>query len=176
MDVVRGAWWLKVVDLTCQKPHMHKTSCSHKKSLWKEKSLQNTRNTRTKRSKRMQEKKGNQQTAATLECSTRCSRKSVRTSNVQCILKMASSLLHTKPWANRQPTNHARGHVPCKVYRGPMSVLLCVSFLFPEEAGLRECLSQDRRSRARTLPTQLPGIKDTTLTSPALHLTCGTPR
>ena len=32
---------------------------------------------------------------------------------------------------------HARGHVPCKVYRGSKSVLMCVSFLFPDEDGLR---------------------------------------
>ena len=41
-----------------------------------------------------------------------------------------------KPWANRQSTNHARCHVPCKVYRGSQTVLMRV-------------LSQDRRERFR---------------------------
>ena len=66
--------------------------------------------------------------------------------------------LNTKPWANRQPTNHARGHVPCKAYRWSKSVRMCVPFY---EAGLRECLYQDRRGRARTLPTHLPGPTNT---------------
>ena len=43
-----------------------------------------------------------------------------------------------KPSANRQPTTHARVLVPCKVYRGSKCVQMCVSFLFPDEAGLRE--------------------------------------
>ena len=33
-----------------------------------------------------------------------------------------------KPGANRQPTDHARGHGPCKVYQGSKSVMMCMSF------------------------------------------------
>ena len=51
-----------------------------------------------------------------------------------------------------------------------------VSFLSFDEAGLRECLSQDRRGRARTLPTHLPGPDVATPTALALHPTCGRPR
>ena len=58
--------------------------------------------------------------------------------------------LHTNP------TNHALGQLPCKVHRGPLSALMCGPFLFTEEAGLRECLSQDRRGRAQALPTSTP--------------------
>ena len=61
----------------------------------------------------------------------------------------ACSWRHSQPIVNLGPTTNppTTRAVTCraKVYRGPMSVLLCVSFLFPDEAGLRECLSQDRR-------------------------------
>ena len=80
-----------------------------------------------------------------------------------------------KPWANRKPTNHARGHMPYKMHRGSKTVLMCLLFS-PDEAGLRECLSQDRRSRARTLPTHLPSTNDATLTALALHPSRGRPR
>ena len=40
--------------------------------------------------------------------------------HMSCMTSRAKS--KHKPWANRQPTNHARGHVPCKVYRGSKSV------------------------------------------------------
>ena len=53
---------------------------------------------------------------------------------------------------------------------------MCVSFLFLDEAGLCECLSQNRRGRARMLPTHLPGTDDVTLAALALHSTRGTPR
>ena len=36
-------------------------------------------------------------------------------------------------------------------------------FSFPDDAGLRECLSQDWRGRARTLLTFLPCTDDATL-------------
>ena len=81
------------------------------------------------------------------------------------------SPLSTNHGANRQPTNHAHWHVPCKVDGGSESVQMYVSFLFFDEACLRECLSQDRRGRARTLPTHLPGRDDATPTALALHPT-----
>ena len=45
-----------------------------------------------------------------------------------------------KPWANRQPTNHARGHVPCKVYRGSLGVLMCVLFFSTMRLACAESL------------------------------------
>ena len=41
-----------------------------------------------------------------------------------------------------------------------------LSLFFSDETGLRECLSQDRRGRARTLPTYLRGPED----APSSHL------
>ena len=40
-------------------------------------------------------------------------------------------VLNTHLRVNRQPTNRARGHVPCKEYRGSKSVRMCVSFHSP---------------------------------------------
>ena len=72
------------------------------------------------------------------------------------------------PTANPPTT---RGHVPCKVYRGPMSVLMCVPFLFPMRLA---CASVYLRiggvGRERFRPTcPAPTIL-------ALHPTCGRPR
>ena len=36
-------------------------------------------------------------------------------------------------------------------------------FSFPDEAGLRKCLSQNGRGGARTLPTHLPSLEETPL-------------
>ena len=75
-----------------------------------------------------------------------------------------------------KPTDHARGHALCKVYHGSKSVLMCLFFSCPGEAGLLECPSQDRRGQARTLPTHLPSPDDARFTARALHPTCGRPR
>ena len=90
-------------------------------------------------------------------------------------LKGVNSQAKHKPWTNRQPTTHARVLVPCKVYRGSKRVQVCVSFLFLDDAGLRDCPSQDRPARGRTLQIHLPGPEDATLTALALR-TCGRPR
>ena len=69
-----------------------------------------------------------------------------------------------KPWLTANPpTTLAVACRARKVCRGSKSVRLC---FFPDEAGVRECPSQDRHRRARTLPTDLPGPDDTSL----LHL------
>ena len=69
-----------------------------------------------------------------------------------------------KPWLTANPqTTRAVTCQARKVCRGSKSVRRCVSLLFPDEAGVRECLSQDRRGRARTLASHLPGPDDTPL-------------
>ena len=49
---------------------------------------------------------------------------------LQSCLPMFDESAKHKPWANSQPPNHVRGHVPCKVHRGSKSVRMCASFLF----------------------------------------------
>ena len=73
-------------------------------------------------------------------------------------LHIARQPTEHRPWANRQPTNHVCCRAKCTVGQ---RVFRCACLFFsPDEAGLRECLSQDRRGRARTLPThQAPTMR-----------------
>ena len=62
---------------------------------------------------------------------------------------------------NRQPNNQVCGHVQCKKVPRTNEHVATRVFVFTDVAGLRECLSQDRRGRARTLPDHLKSTKTT---------------
>ena len=63
------------------------------------------------------------------------------------------SQLNTNLGPTASPTNHARGHVPCKSVPWVKKCSEVRASSLPDGARLRECLSQDRRGRSRTLHT-----------------------